>query len=340
MASKFWQTVGAGLSGFAEGFNRTYPQALQMAQQERLAEMRMDAEMGIRGFERMNDFETKQYNANQKLLEKTKGYATTEGGAVIPPKGTKAVEGQFVDKQGNVVGEYAPGNESKPLANQIQKTGDVFNVGGNYYRWNPELAQRMGAEGMASEKDLRDMRDKIKASFPTARGNWVPSTVRMGGSTYRYQPTLQEQSPEMAFQDWQANKTNQVNPQGVATQTPSPLAQTLSSVTQVNPMTLQVRQAVQNAISKNIPRNDIIKGIQDEGMNPNDFADLLGTYDEKTSSLRRTFLGDILTGAGLGGLGVVNMIQALSSMIDEKKKQLKQKANMNLTGTLQQGMMP
>jgi len=317
--SNFWDSFAEGFKGAMAGVGGgEYVQALQ---QKRMAEMRMDAEMGIRGFQRMGDFEVKQHLAEQKLMEKTKGYVA-EGGAVLPPEGTKAVNGQLINKQGEVVGEYAPGYEPKPLANQVPRAGDILNVGRSYYKFNPELAQKMGAEGV-SQQDLVDMRDKIKRSFPTAQGNWIPSTVRMGASTYRYQPTMQEQSPDIAFQDWQGGNQGQ----SVATQPRSPIAQ-------ANPMTLQMRQAVGNAIQNKIPRAEILKGIQDEGMNPNDFADLIGTYDENISPLRRNLLGNTLTNAGLRGVGVIDIMQALSSMLDEKKKQLKQKESMSQTGVL------
>ena len=311
MASKAWEALMVGLEAFGAGMQGRSPQLAQMLQQKQMAQLHLDAEFGTRGYERMDDNEIKEYLRNQKLsgfaitpkvVDTPIGQVKIDSGSVGLPEGAKWKDGVIYDKKGNQIGEYAEGYEPKQMKQISQSTGDVLNLQGNFYKWNPELAKKMGKTVPATAEEIASMAEKLQ-------GNFLPAYIKTGAGTYRYQPTPTEK--------WGMGQ------QPDFSQQPMPI---VSPTQQVSPMSFPnqeqniMERAIMNAIANKVPKADIIKGIQDEGYNPKDYERILATYDPSIPPLRRDFLGNLLLGAGLAPTDqLTNIIKAISNEVDKKK---------------------
>jgi len=280
MANKWIQAIAAGLQGMGGNYHP------ELFQQRELAEMRQDAQMGIRGFQRLDDNEIKDHVREQYLLRKTKGFVA-EGGAVLPTKGEK--------------NEYLPGYEPKPLSTQIKKSGDYLAIGNTYYKFNLELAEKMGvreaAPKSAIDKIIKEFSNTVANSAPT----WNPPTPQapMAAPTYRAVPMSaldEESAPTLSERD-------------------------------------EVRLAIENAMSKNIPRADIIQGIIEEKHNPNDYNDLLNSYDAKSPTIRRKVLGDTISKTGVNEKERLSIYAALSNDVNKRKQEIQQSTIKSQTGS-------
>jgi hypothetical protein len=302
------QVFGEGLTGKDFGSGRTREAMQRYNQQQRLLEMRQDAELGLKGYERLSPEDTKEYLTNKMRTEKTPALGKAEGGVVGLADGSTFKDGQIFDKDGSVVGEYAEGYEPKPAKFYMDRTGDYLTIGGNYYRWNPDLAGKMsGLQTKPQAQEIHSTLDKINQQLKESgrSGAWEPSTTRAGGNTFRYNPyggfqpaTPMQQTPPAPFG--------------------SPAMQSPIASNQPSTGEDEVRRAIMRAIQNGESQENIIEGIKAEGYDPQQFADLF--QGDGIEDFRKSFLDSIAEASPLPKEERKSYIDALSQQVSRRRK--------------------
>jgi hypothetical protein len=276
------------MSNWGDNFANAFLHSREMAQQRSMVQMRIDAELGTRGYERMEGSDIKDYLVNQQRPS----YSTKDEGSAVIPTDSKLTNGQVLNKTGQVVGEYAPGYEPKPLKD-TEQTGSVIRVGNNYYRWNEDLAKRISGQAIKpTVKDLNKSFSGVAKTFNLPGGN-LTVTNKQGVSHVDIVPTQE--------------------------QTQQPIAQPVSSA----PNDLEMRksmmqQAVQNAVKQGASQDEIMAGIQEEGFNPNEFMNL--SMAQPQDNLRQYALNGVLGGVGFSQMSNDDIKRVLINQLERKVK--------------------
>lgn len=317
MAEKLsgWQkaalVLAEGMAAFGEGmtgqpFHSNFQRMQSQRQQQKLLEMRQDAELGLKGYERLSSEEVNDYLTTTKKMGKTPSLGKADGGVVATPDGSTYKDGQIFDKGGKVIGEYAEGYEPKPAKFFIDRTGDYLTIGDNYYRWNADLAEKMtGLKAKPKPEEINATLNKLNSQLSESGqgGSWQPSTTRVGGNTFRYQPYSMPTAQQMPISE-QSPMTGQ------------PLAQETPQETPVSSR-FEVENAIQNALSNGESMKNIIEGIRAEGYDPKDFEHLFNKTQSKTA--RKSFLKSVMDGSPLSDNEKQYYIEALSRQVDRRR---------------------
>jgi hypothetical protein len=236
-------------------------------------DMKLQASMATRGFERMNERENAKMQADM---------------AKTP------------ERMGGII--------------ESLQSGNVIRLGNQYFKYNKTLAKNMSGAGMTSES-AEDIVESLKKANPNLAGGWIPSTQRVGSQTFRYMPTVSEQygmqsqqAPQQAMNDFiQSSQQSTTAPMvGYATGEDENLA--------------LMRKAIMRAMEKGASREEILKGIEEEGFKRTDFEDLLKTYNPNLTPFRNATAGHIAKGLGVPREMTQNFTSYLSSEIDKKRR--------------------
>ena len=315
---------------FSDAFGDSFSKGMEMAMQAKrmkelkeMNQMHYDATLGSKGWARMDEDQAKEYMA---YLAK-KGVPVIGGGYAGLPEGAKLKNGEIIDSEGNNIGSYLEGYEPKKISNQIDQYPEgVMRVGSNFYKYNEDLAAKMG-KSATTNLDLDKLQEEL--SGQGLQGNVTPSTIRVGNRTYRYNPSPEEkmgniptmQSPVRSpVQTMQEPAPMVGQPQVM--QQPSFVNQQISNTAQAATLE-KYRKAVQNAIDGGEKPEEIIKGLKEGGLNPKDFEDLLYAYEPSVPPLRRQILGNTLRNVGVAA--PLNFMGSLSSSIDKIKNRMRNK---------------
>jgi len=198
----------------------------------------------------------------------------------------------------------------------------------------------MGIKEKPSSGMLKDFRNQIEEQFQGLQGSWLPSTVRMGGQTYRYQPSIGEQygvsrprvdpmaqlQAQEKFNQWQ--QQNNMAPKSLPAQTEpiqpkSPFGNQPIKTPMANSKEYQaLRKAIQIAIEKRIPLDEVISGIKKQGFNPMDFHDLFFQYATPEKLNRRSFFDRLLRGVGFNDDVRGGVREYLEQGVEQRKRDL------------------
>jgi hypothetical protein len=250
--------------------------------------LELDMTMSMHGFEKMDDEDAKKYMQKRYVAQKTKGYLSAAKGIAAIPEGATYKEGVIYDNAGKQIGEYEKGYEPKS-AQELKPNSDVLEVGGSFYKYNPQLAKRLGRPSIENDSDWQDTSTQLQQMYQGLQGKWLPSTRRVGAETFRYYPSIAEQYPQPGSQ------------------------------TTTQPVDGRMRNAVIKAISQKLPKEQILQGIVEEGYNPEDFEDLLSTYEPSVSALRQHYLGGMLKQSGMNGTSLTDTMKVLSNEVNKRK---------------------
>ena len=308
---------------FIEAFNaggNPFVRGMQMAQQKKrmnqyqeLAQARQDESLGKKGFARMDDDEAKEY----LIKLNKKGVPVIGSGYAGLPEGASLEDGYIYDKSKQVIGEYSAGNEPKPIKNYLDQYPDgTFRVGSNFYRYNTDLAKKMGVKTAPEDISL----DEIKKTLAGQgfQGGVTPYMIKTPNQTYIYRPTLEEKGGLM---------------QQPISQQPLPIQSQLNNQPVTAPTFAQgkrtpqdiekYRGAVSNAIKSGAKPEDILSGLSEGGFDPKDFEDLLYGYTPSVSPLRRQILGGVLKNVGISAPMASKYLTSFSNTIDKIKNRSK-----------------